>query len=689
MSKRIAIKLFLSLLNAAFLVWFVFFSQSLPYSLPDEYTLVRYSAVMRNVLLGLEKKPDSSRFLFINVAWDKVMTNYYDPLVPDYAVGVEPITNRRQLVHLLKVLAHRQDYKAVVLDIFFKGKTEFDSALATQINQMPRCLVSYHLNPDKLPDYPDLPIRQKLGLSDLEKVYDEILKFKLFYNDSIKTTPLLLYEQIHQQPFNHNAMGYWLNNRPVFNSFILDYRIRNYDYLNGKYAKLHLGEYLSLMTDSTGNLKSPPDEDGLKLLKNRIIVVGDFEDRDIHRTIYGDIPGPIILLDAFLALEAGDNRFSWLSIPFLLFIFTGLSYLAFFLPVMRKPSWLVNILPLNSLLGQLVIYFLVLIGTSISSYLIFNIIFSVFPIGIYLGLIANYNYQRKLKKANARLAREIAEKNRQIQSHIHDLENANNQLQEKVEEIQQQKEEIEAQRDMIETEQQKSEKLLLNILPLEVANELKEKGSTEVKHYRNASILFADVKGFSTLAGRVSPQELITELNATFTKMDEIIAQHNLERIKTIGDCYMCVGGVPHQNTTNPLDITLAALAIQQWMYEERIKREGDFWQIRLGIHTGELVAGVIGKTKFAYDVWGSAVNLASRMESGGEVGRVNVSEVTYWQIKDFFDFTPRGKIEAKNIGLIETYFVDRIKPALSADLQGFVPNEDFMLLKKAKFLID
>jgi class 3 adenylate cyclase/Leucine-rich repeat (LRR) protein len=235
----------------------------------------------------------------------------------------------------------------------------------------------------------------------------------------------------------------------------------------------------------------------------------------------------------------------------------------------------------------------------------------------------------------------------------------------------------------------KTDKLLLNILPQDVANELKTKGITTVRTFQKASILFADVKGFSKLAGKVTPQELIKELDLTFGKFDDIIAQYGLERVKTIGDCYMCVGGVPMPDVQNPVKVTLAALQIQKWMADEfkaREKRGEEFWEVRLGIHVGELVAGVIGKLKFAYDVWGNAVNTASRMESGGEVGRVNITGIMHAMVKDFFEFTHRGQIEAKNIGLVDTFFVDRIKPDFSADSAGFQPNEKFFELLNSKF---
>ncbi|TAG93354.1 MAG: hypothetical protein EAZ20_01725 [Bacteroidetes bacterium] len=247
-------------------------------------------------------------------------------------------------------------------------------------------------------------------------------------------------------------------------------------------------------------------------------------------------------------------------------------------------------------------------------------------------------------------------------------------------------EQLTKQKKEIEYKNDKIEELLLNILPKEVADELSLKGVTETRYYDFTTVLFADIKGFSALAQKVTPQVLISELDSTFGKFDDIIKKYHIERIKTIGDCYMCAGGVPNRNRSNPIDVVLAAIEIQKWMLEEKEKRNGDFWQVRLGLHTGDLVAGVVGKTKFAFDIWGSTVNLASRMESVGEIGRVNISEATYQQIKDFFDCTPRGKIHVKNIGEVDSYFIDRIKLQLSADSEGIIPNQDFWTIKKQKF---
>ncbi|TAE17201.1 MAG: adenylate/guanylate cyclase domain-containing protein [Bacteroidetes bacterium] len=238
--------------------------------------------------------------------------------------------------------------------------------------------------------------------------------------------------------------------------------------------------------------------------------------------------------------------------------------------------------------------------------------------------------------------------------------------------------EIRLARDEIAKEKKKSDDLLLNILPVEVAEELKEKGFTEARYCEEVTVLFADIKGFSTIAKTLTPQNLIAELNLTFSKMDEIIMQHGLERIKTIGDCYMACAGLFHQKRPHFIDAILASLAIQQWMREEKERKNGAFWEVRLGAHTGEAIAGVVGKTKFAYDIWGNTVNIASRMESAGNVGCVNITETIFDMVKDYFVATYRDEIEAKNIGKLKAYFIERLKPEYAQDELGMIPNDKF-----------
>jgi adenylate cyclase len=215
---------------------------------------------------------------------------------------------------------------------------------------------------------------------------------------------------------------------------------------------------------------------------------------------------------------------------------------------------------------------------------------------------------------------------------------------------------------IIEDEKDRSEKLLLNILPEETARELKEKGTATPKHYDMVSVLFTDFKGFTNIAEKLTPQDLIEELNYCFFEFDKIIDKNNLEKIKTIGDAYMCAGGIPVANKDNPVSIVKAGLEIKAFMERLKIERERqgkDCWELRIGIHTGQVVAGVVGKNKFAYDIWGDAVNTASRMESSGILGQVNISGTTYEFIKDQFNCTHRGKVQAKNKGEIDMYIVE------------------------------
>lgn len=222
--------------------------------------------------------------------------------------------------------------------------------------------------------------------------------------------------------------------------------------------------------------------------------------------------------------------------------------------------------------------------------------------------------------------------------------------------------EIERQRDEIDYQRKRSDNLLLNILPEETAEELKEKGSATPKHYELVSVLFTDFKGFTNIAEKLTPKELVAELDSCFFAFDKIIDTHNLEKIKTIGDAYMCAGGIPAANTTNPVDVVKAGLEIKEYMENLKAEREAkgeEFWELRIGIHTGQVVAGVVGKNKFAYDIWGDAVNTASRMESSGIPGKVNISGKTYELVKDKFKCTYRGKIKAKNKGEIDMHIVE------------------------------
>jgi adenylate cyclase len=221
---------------------------------------------------------------------------------------------------------------------------------------------------------------------------------------------------------------------------------------------------------------------------------------------------------------------------------------------------------------------------------------------------------------------------------------------------------IKAQQQVIEVEKEKSDNLLRNILPESTAQELKDQGYAKPRHYDSVSVLFTDFVGFTQVASKLEPAALVKELEEFFLEFDEIIERHKLEKIKTIGDAYMCAGGLPEPSETHAIDTVRAALEIKAFVQgiNQRQQAEGKTpWQIRIGIHTGSLVAGVIGKKKFAYDIWGDAVNTASRMESSGEANRVNISGDTHALIEGHFKCTYRGKVEAKNKGEVDMYFVE------------------------------
>lgn len=213
---------------------------------------------------------------------------------------------------------------------------------------------------------------------------------------------------------------------------------------------------------------------------------------------------------------------------------------------------------------------------------------------------------------------------------------------------------------IIEAERKRSEELLLNILPATIAEELKKNGVAEARHYSSATVLFTDFKGFSTISKTLSPEKLVSDLDYAFRNFDTIIGKYGIEKIKTIGDAYMCAGGLPDKEG-HPRDVIKAALEIQQFLdvwNKEKIRNGEPPFEARIGIHTGPLVAGVVGSRKFAYDIWGDTVNVASRMESTGEVGMVNISADTHAFVKDEFSCEYRGKVPAKNVGEVEMYFV-------------------------------
>ena len=210
----------------------------------------------------------------------------------------------------------------------------------------------------------------------------------------------------------------------------------------------------------------------------------------------------------------------------------------------------------------------------------------------------------------------------------------------------------------------RSDDLLLNILPSSTAQELKEHGKVKAKKFESVSVMFTDFQAFTKYSQKLSPEMLVKSVDYYFSKFDEIIEKYSLEKIKTIGDAYMCAGGLNSESPDHHLKIVKAAFEISEFIKESKFSDLGEMahFDIRIGINTGPVVAGVVGKKKFAYDIWGDSVNVASRMESNSQAGRINVSENTYQLIKNEFHCEYRGEIEVKNKGLMKMYFVESSK---------------------------
>lgn len=227
-------------------------------------------------------------------------------------------------------------------------------------------------------------------------------------------------------------------------------------------------------------------------------------------------------------------------------------------------------------------------------------------------------------------------------------------------------------------EKERSDKLVAEILPEKTADQIKIEGRARWDKYERATVLFSDIQGFTRIAEEMNPEKLIDELDTFFFHFDSVVEKYNIEKIKTIGDAYMAAGGIPNKNSTNPVEVVLAALEMQSYMQQLKSSR-AKIWDLRIGIHTGPVIAGVVGHKKISYDIWGDTVNTASRMESSGTAGKINISGSTYGLVKDYFICEYRGKLPVKYKGNIDMYYVNGLRPELSVDLKE-IPNRRFFM---------
>ena len=232
-----------------------------------------------------------------------------------------------------------------------------------------------------------------------------------------------------------------------------------------------------------------------------------------------------------------------------------------------------------------------------------------------------------------------------------------------------------------ELARERSDQLLKNILPESIAEELKAHGKVEPRFHEGTTILFADFKAFTRLTETLDPAGLIRQLDQNFARFDEIAASNGIETIKTVGDAFIAAGGLPDENRRHAIDTCLAALQMQSFIRISNRQRERlrlPPWELRIGINSGPVVAGIVGQRRFTYDVWGNAVNVAQRLEEACEPGRVNISASTLHQVSRLFETESRGSVQVKHIGAIDMYFLNRIRPDLSADSDGYIPNDAF-----------
>lgn len=227
-------------------------------------------------------------------------------------------------------------------------------------------------------------------------------------------------------------------------------------------------------------------------------------------------------------------------------------------------------------------------------------------------------------------------------------------------------------------EKEKTDELIANMLPKDTADEIKNTGKASSHKFDMATVLFSDIQGFTKIAEQMNPEKLIDELDNFFFQFDSVVEKYNIEKIKTIGDAYMAAGGIPYKNRTNPVEVVLAAVEMQEYMKTLK-KKNTNIWDLRIGIHTGAVIAGVVGHKRISYDIWGDTVNTASRMESSGEAGKINISGQTYELVKEFFICEYRGKMPVKYKGDIDMYFVKGIRPELSVNLRT-IPNKKFFI---------
>ena len=361
---------------------FTFAWLALPFWSGDEVLLIRYTSALKSIVFNMGSTPPPDRFLFVSVSWEKELIEKIEEKT-GFPVGNTSITDRKRLAQFFEVVGKNPNHKFMICDIFFKDKTPNDSLLTAKISKIPHFLASYHLDATNKPDYPSIDIPK--ALANYESIgANTFIKYKMIYNDSIHTLPLLMYEQLHHTKIQKKGFLYYLNDRIAMNSFILDQPIRNYHLSTDSIfsqSKLFLSDLLDLAeTDTTAFYG---------LTKDRIIILGDFDgNTDVHETIFGETPGSLILLNAFLSIEKGDNL---VGLSFIIYIMIG--YFLISLKCFTQSKFIENFISRllrlkdDNFFIEIASYVTLLISMSVLSYYLFNIHLAILFLSIYLNFV--------------------------------------------------------------------------------------------------------------------------------------------------------------------------------------------------------------------------------------------------------------------------------------------------------------
>ena len=383
---------FIVVFHSLLLSVFSLYLLNLPYIYEDELRLIQITSAIKKFIISKEEKPDRNRFLFVNIAWEKQLIEKLD--TDEFPIGNQAITNRKSLAGFFNRINQKpENHKYLICDISFVDPSEDDKQLQAEFDKMINYTVSYHKDENDIPQDPILNVRKSISDYTTFNV-DKFIKFKLVQSDSLITTPLKIYQDIYNKKVEH-AFLYRLDNHYILNSFIVDFRIWSYDLSDNSSYKY---DYINI-----GDFKFLPDSAFHKLLKNRIILIGDFELTDIHETIYGDMSGPLILLNTFLAIEKGENRLSVFYLIFIFISFIIINYYVFDINIRFKEHFS-HLIAKSPIYNEMLRFFLYLVYFSIISsisFFMFNIHMTILLFSGYmsfLDIMNNYFADRRAKK---------------------------------------------------------------------------------------------------------------------------------------------------------------------------------------------------------------------------------------------------------------------------------------------------